>query len=406
MKNFNNWALLKPKDIAKNLSMINHRLLRNIPLTELLNGQYNKLVENNNPSALNRFSDWFNRESNWVKTSIITTESVHECSDLIQTFISIISKCISIHNFSSAMSIYSALNTGAIQRLSSSWSLVPPKYAKLMNEFDRILSFKMNYASYREKLRNTQPPCIPIFSLLARDLTHMEEGAEKFIYDCEFTKINFERLTGIAQQLIQFRNYQFVEFDGDEKYSLALQTQIYEMKVFETDTLYAMADEFENRHSFEISSKKKKRHSLRDVRDSLSFMTNDKKSSISTSSVDVDLSSTTSELASTVFPKKDKRRRSKYETTGPLDLRSLAATYDGSSSSKEKTRVNSSTTTTDLTKRMRPRSQFVKPVTSPKEEEKSEPLPKELKEKRRKLSRSASSSDLSTSTPEHENDNN
>ena len=254
--------------MAKCLCTINQRLLRRIPLTELVDGKYNVQQSNSGePTALRRFADWFNIECNWTATSVALSGSVLECSYLIQTFIQIIDKCLGFHNFSSAMAIYSALNMGAIQRLSTAWSSVSPKYAKMMTEFDRIFSFKMNFATYRELLRNTEPPCVPIFTVITRDLTHIEEGAPKEIEDEGVSKINFERLSILATHLIFIRNCQLNAYDNDEKSAYMLEKQIRDIKQYEKQELYSLCEEKETSHAAEHSGKRKKKSSLKDFRD-------------------------------------------------------------------------------------------------------------------------------------------
>jgi len=263
----NHWGLLKPKDLAKNLCLIGHRLLRRIPLTNLIDGQYTRATDESNPSPLNEFSKWFNIESNWAASSIILASSAPECSSLIQMFISVIANCIKFHNFSSAMAIYSGLNFGAVQRLTTAWSLVAPKSVKKMAEFDKLFSFKMNFGAYREILRNTQLPCIPLFTVIGRDLTHLEEASPKFIKEEDVTKVNFERLSEVAVHLIFFRNCQLIRFDFEEKPSFALEKQLRDIKLLQKETLYQISDETEAKHAEEQAIKKKKKPSFRDMRD-------------------------------------------------------------------------------------------------------------------------------------------
>ena len=394
IKDMENWRMLKPADIARSLAAINHRLLRKISLPSLLGNEKSNFENSTTP--LNKFSEWFNCETNWVRKVLTESCSVHECSELIQKFILIIHKCIAIHNFDSAMAIYSTL-TVIISFLKSAFSLVSQKSQKLMSEFEKSLSFKSNYKEYREMLRNASYPCIPFFGLFLRDITHKEDGAVKVKEDGDVKKINFSRLSSIGENLIQFRNYQIAEY-GDELSSLSLERQISEVKPFDNDTLYAKLEDIENRHVSELASKKRSRHSLRDVRESLQFTIGEKQKT--TDLLEVPTITSSNETT----PKKEKKRKSKFETAGPLDMRSLAATYDPASSSsnsdKEKSpkKISPGRTTTDLTKRMRPKSQLFKPV---KEEKNTDTTPKSG---RKKLTRSVSSQEFNFTPPELEGD--
>lgn len=264
------WESMKAKEIARNLCMINHRLLQEIPLTLFLDKRYTEEYAKKHPdNKLQQLTDWFNLESNWVVTSLLSSSSVVECSNLITLFIQVAQKCIGLQNFSSGMAIYSSLNTGAVQRLCSAWTQVPPKYTKMMSEFDRIFSFKMNYGVYREMLKNAEGPALPLMIIVFRDLTHFEEvNKDKFLDSGEepFQIVNFARLSNLAPSLLEIRNYQLHEYEFGEKPAYLLEKCLRNIAPLakEKDDLLRLADEKEKRDATELAGKrKKKRESTR-----------------------------------------------------------------------------------------------------------------------------------------------
>jgi len=263
------WESMKAKEIAKNLCMINQRLLQQIPLTLFLDKRYTEEYAKKHPdNKLQQLTNWFNLESNWVVSSLLSSSSVVECSNLLTLFIQIAQKCIALQNFSSGMAIYSSLNMGAVQRLCSAWTQVPPKYTKMMSEFDRIFSFKMNYGVYREMLKNAEGPTLPLMIIIFRDLTHFEEvNKEKFLEEGKEPRIvNFARLSNLAPSLLDIRNFQLNEYEFGEKPSYLLENFLRQIPPLssEKEELLRIADEKEKRDSAELAGKrKKKRESTR-----------------------------------------------------------------------------------------------------------------------------------------------
>ena len=242
---------LKPKEIAKQLCIYNHRLFRDIQLHEFLDGAHLKpSVVDNQPSSITVFSNWFNAESNWVANSILSGKTYQERATIIGIFVSIMSKCILFHNYSSAMAIFSGLNMGAIQRLLFSWTSVTPKIAKLMADAERLFSFKMNFGNYREALKNTSPPCIPVITIISRDITHIEERNSKIVNPETVTKflqkLNWVRFSGISEHLLflhELQNYRY-DFDVEESSSgilLEVETTTQKTK----DQLYELSNRLE-----------------------------------------------------------------------------------------------------------------------------------------------------------------
>jgi len=263
------WQMLKSKELGRQLCIINSRLLKKIPLPDLLDGKYNKQPSFGEVTAINTFATWFNIECNWAATAILNTNGFQETIYVITLFVSVIAKCLALKNFSSAMSIYSALNLGAVQRLTTAWANISPKTARQLLEFDQIFSFKNNFGEYREILKSVNGPCIPIFSVLARDLTHIEENRKVLPDD----KINFQRLHSLAQHFIMFRNYQLYgydferDFEGSARHSYYLEQQLRAILPYTKDELYRLADEKEARDIEDQNSKRKKKVSLRDFRE-------------------------------------------------------------------------------------------------------------------------------------------
>lgn len=72
----------------------------------------------------------------------------------------------------------SGFNLAPVSRLRSTWERLPGKYEKLLAELQDVFDPSRNMAKYRNLLNkhNLQPPVIPLFPVIKKDLTFLHEG--------------------------------------------------------------------------------------------------------------------------------------------------------------------------------------------------------------------------------------
>lgn len=90
---------------------------------------------------------------------------------------------VSTCSFSSSLSapLHSGLNLAPVARLRSSWEKLPSKYEKLFGDLQDVFDPSRNMAKYRNILssQSMQPPIIPLFPVVKKDLTFLHEGGQK-----------------------------------------------------------------------------------------------------------------------------------------------------------------------------------------------------------------------------------
>lgn len=76
----------------------------------------------------------------------------------------------------------SGFNLAPVSRLRSTWERLPGKYEKLLAELQDVFDPSRNMAKYRNLLNkhNLQPPVIPLFPVIKKDLTFLHEGNLRF----------------------------------------------------------------------------------------------------------------------------------------------------------------------------------------------------------------------------------
>ena len=110
------WKSLKPRKLAEQLCLISHAQFKHIEVHEWLNKAWSK--ENGQELAPNlvAFIDWTNRESAVFTAHVLNQKSATARGHAIAQLLNTAEKCVELNNFSSAWSIFSALNGAAINQ--------------------------------------------------------------------------------------------------------------------------------------------------------------------------------------------------------------------------------------------------------------------------------------------------
>lgn len=95
--------------------------------------------------------------------------------------------------------IISGLNLAPVARLRTTWEKLPNKYEKLFQDLQDLFDPSRNMAKYRNVLnsQNLQPPIIPLFPVIKKDLTFLHEGNDSKVDGL----VNFEKLRMIAKEI-------------------------------------------------------------------------------------------------------------------------------------------------------------------------------------------------------------
>lgn len=87
-------------------------------------------------------------------------------------------ECNANCNYFFIIPISSGLYLAPVARLRNTWEKLPNKYEKLYQDLQDLLDPSRNMAKYRNVLnnQNLQPPIIPLFPVIKKDLTFLHEG--------------------------------------------------------------------------------------------------------------------------------------------------------------------------------------------------------------------------------------
>ncbi|XP_077963127.1 rap guanine nucleotide exchange factor 6 isoform X5 [Gasterosteus aculeatus] len=189
---------LSTMEVAAQLSMRDFELFRNIESTEYVDDLF-KLDSSLGSGHLKQFEEVINQETFWVATEILKEPNALKRMKTIKHFIKIALHCRECKNFNSMFAIISGLNLAPVARLRNSWEKLPSKYEKLFGDLQDVFDPSRNMAKYRNVLssQSMQPPIIPLFPVVKKDLTFLHEGNDSSVDGL----VNFEKLRMIAKEI-------------------------------------------------------------------------------------------------------------------------------------------------------------------------------------------------------------
>ncbi|XP_065143701.1 rap guanine nucleotide exchange factor 6 isoform X3 [Paramisgurnus dabryanus] len=190
---------LSTMEVAAQLSMRDFGLFRNIESTEYVDDLFKLDPGGGSSSRLKQFEEVVNQETFWVATEILREPNTLKRMKTIKHFIKIALHCRECKNFNSMFAIISGLNLAPVARLRSTWEKLPSKYDKLFRDLQDIFDPSRNMAKYRNILssQSVQPPIIPLFPVVKKDLTFLHEGNDSSVDGL----VNFEKLRMIAKEI-------------------------------------------------------------------------------------------------------------------------------------------------------------------------------------------------------------
>ncbi|XP_028906102.1 rap guanine nucleotide exchange factor 6 isoform X4 [Ornithorhynchus anatinus] len=187
-------------EVATQLSMRDFDLFRNIEPTEYIDDLY-KLDSKTGNAHLKEFEDIINQETFWVATEILAEPNQLKRMKIVKHFIKIALHCRECKNFNSMFAVISGLNLAPVARLRGTWEKLPSKYEKHFRDLQDLFDPSRNMAKYRNILssQSMQPPIIPLFPVVKKDITFLHEGNDSKVDGL----VNFEKLRMIAKEIRQ-----------------------------------------------------------------------------------------------------------------------------------------------------------------------------------------------------------
>ncbi|XP_021942904.1 rap guanine nucleotide exchange factor 2 isoform X4 [Zootermopsis nevadensis] len=194
---------LNAVEVAIQLTLQDFSIFRQIESTEYVDDLF-ELKSRYGVPMLSQFAELVNREMFWVVTEVCSEHNLVRRSKIIKQFIKVARQCKECKNFNSMFAIVSGLGHGAVSRLRLSWEKLPSKYQRLFSDLQDLMDPSRNMSKYRQLVSSeqSQPPIIPFYPVVKKDLTFIHLGNDSKIEGL----INFEKLRMIAKEVRALTN--------------------------------------------------------------------------------------------------------------------------------------------------------------------------------------------------------
>ncbi|KAL0489136.1 RasGEF [Acrasis kona] len=206
-----------PKEIARQLTIIEGNLLKQISCYELCKSRY---LEHNMDKSAPHIAEsihFFNNFSLWLVSLILTFDDVEMRAATIQFLIELVEQLVGFGNFNSTMSVLGAINNSAVTRLKATNELLPEESIEMLEAVNELTSSAKKFFNLREAVEGT-PGCIPFLGIFLTDLSLIESvNKDKKVDDVELINWNRCKYTAnICKQLQVCQSglvkYQEIEF--------------------------------------------------------------------------------------------------------------------------------------------------------------------------------------------------
>ncbi|XP_071455604.1 rap guanine nucleotide exchange factor 2 [Hetaerina americana] len=195
---------LNAVEVATQLTLQDFSIFRQIESTEYVDDLF-ELKSRYGTPMLSQFAELVNREMFWVVTEVCSESNPVRRSKIIKQFIKVARQCKECKNFNSMFAIISGLGHGAVSRLRQTWEKLPSKYLRLFSDLEDLMDPSRNMSKYRQLVssEHSQPPIIPFYPVVKKDLTFIHLGNDSRV---EGGLVNFEKLRMIAKEVRTLTN--------------------------------------------------------------------------------------------------------------------------------------------------------------------------------------------------------
>lgn len=204
-------------EIATQLTLEDFQVFTDMESTEYIDDLFD-LDSKFGTHNIAKFQELVNREMFWVVTEICSEPNLVKRMKIMKHFIKIARHCKECKNFNSMFAIVGGLGYGAVSRLRSTWDKLPNKYCKMFEDLQTLMDPSRNMSKYRTLIGSElcQPPIIPFFPVVKKDLTFIHLGNDTEVEGL----INFEKLRMVAKEVRHICNMGSAQYNPNAMFLL------------------------------------------------------------------------------------------------------------------------------------------------------------------------------------------
>lgn len=165
-----------PLEMARQLTLHKYGYFSKITHRELL--WRHSVPEEDN---VGEFINIWNQETCWVCQQLLQPTEPLERARRIEYFIRVSKGCRILNNFSSMMSIITALYSAGVYRLGATWPLVRGEHVSDLQAMCRLMNSARNFGEYRMLLSLVSTPAIPFLGVCLMDIRFTLDGNSDYL---------------------------------------------------------------------------------------------------------------------------------------------------------------------------------------------------------------------------------
>ncbi|XP_045212105.2 rap guanine nucleotide exchange factor 6-like isoform X7 [Mercenaria mercenaria] len=206
---------LNTLEVASQLTLEDFSFFKQVQDTEYVDRIFGLNSKCGCPNLL-KFEELVNKEMFWVVTEICSENNLVKRMKIMKHFIKIARHCKDCKNFNSMFAIVSGLHYTSVSRLHSTWEKLPSKYKKMYESMLDLMDPSRNMSKYRNLMSSqfVQPPMIPFFPVVNKDLTFIHLGNDSKVDGL----VNFEKLRMVAKEIRHICNMCSPKYDVNTMY--------------------------------------------------------------------------------------------------------------------------------------------------------------------------------------------
>jgi hypothetical protein len=202
-----------PLEIARQLTLIDHRNICEVNLKELLKTNW---LKNAGPS-LNKNAGRANTLAHWMAYEFLLCKPKHR-TKLLTHYLRICHGLQFLQNYQSLMAIYLGLNLSPVFKLIEPLiEQLPAKAKAIWESVSNFLAFQNNYHAYREIVKKKIPPMIPCQEIFLKDLLYHDESFPNYTNEGH---VDVNKLHVMGNIINSFRKCQMTKYRLQESKEL------------------------------------------------------------------------------------------------------------------------------------------------------------------------------------------
>jgi hypothetical protein len=190
--------------IAQQLTVVAWNCFESVGPREWLSGSWGNdtMEEEMVPGLFTLVAD-FNFTHNWAVNEILQCTDLHERTAVLEMMIEILHECIVLQNYHTSMSLFSAIGSSSVERLTQTWKSLSPKTKKNYELAKDLMKMDNNFSSLRNLMYAAPTPLIPYVGIPMGDITRIRQS------DLGTSgRIIFDQLDVMARVIAHVRNCQ------------------------------------------------------------------------------------------------------------------------------------------------------------------------------------------------------